>query len=148
MELYEKIYLYRRLVSAKCYIDEHYAEGLNLDKIADQAHFSKFHFIRLFKAIYGFTPGNYLIKTRMEHARLHLANGHSVLESGYKVGLESPTSFAAMFRRFVGCSPSAYQKQAIARKLKMEQSPLQFVPNCFAESHGWIKSNIGETGVG
>ncbi len=41
LELYEKIYLYRRLVSAKCYIDEHYAEGLNLDEIADQAHFLK-----------------------------------------------------------------------------------------------------------
>ncbi len=39
MEQYEKIYLYKRIVQAKLFIDDHYAENIDLNNIADQAHF-------------------------------------------------------------------------------------------------------------
>lgn len=139
LEQYEKVYLYRRVVKAKLYIDSHFATNLDLDNISAQAHFSKFHFIRLFKSIYGRTPKSYLIKTRMENAMRLLAEGHSVLESGYLVGLESPTSFTGMFKKFTGLTPSDYQKQQRSKQKKILQSPLHFVPNCFAETHGWRK---------
>ncbi len=45
MEQDEKIYLYKRIVKAKLFIDDYYADNIDLDNIADQAHFSKFHFI-------------------------------------------------------------------------------------------------------
>jgi len=48
-----KIYLYRRVVQAKLYMDKNYAENIDLNNIADEAFFSKFHFIRLFKKSYG-----------------------------------------------------------------------------------------------
>lgn len=127
------------MVKAKLFIDEHFADELDLDNISGQAHFSKFHFIRLFKSIYGLTPKHYLIKTRIENAKKYLANGHSVLETGYMVGLKSPTSFTGMFRKITGTTPSAYQKQQKFRKNKVHQNPLNFIPNCFAETHGWSK---------
>lgn len=68
-----------------------------------------------------------------------LAAGHSVLESGALVGLESPTSFAGMFKKFTGHTPSYYQRQQMLKRNEMLQSPLHFVPNCFAETHGWGK---------
>ncbi|MBL0104109.1 MAG: helix-turn-helix transcriptional regulator [Bacteroidetes bacterium] len=132
-----KIDLYRRVVKAKLYIDNHFADNLDLDNISEQAYFSKFHFIRLFKSIYGLTPKNYLIKTRIENAKKYLSNGCSVLETGMMVGLESPTSFTGMFKKITGLTPSGYQKQENLRKQKILQSPLSFVPNCFAETHGW-----------
>ena len=39
MEQYQKIYLYKRVVKAKLYIDSHFTEEIDLDNIADQAHF-------------------------------------------------------------------------------------------------------------
>lgn len=139
MEQYEKIYLYRRLVNAKLYIDDHFSSSIDLDNISEQAHFSKFHFIRLFKSIYGLTPKNYLIKVRIEHAKKLLATGHSVSDAGFMVGLESATSFTGMFKKITGITPSHYQKQQNLRRTEILKSPLSFVPNCFAETYGWAK---------
>jgi AraC-like DNA-binding protein len=139
MEQYEKIYLYKRIVSAKLFIDEHYADNIDLGNISGHAHFSKFHFIRLFKSIYGSTPNNYLIKIRMENAKLLLAKGHSVLETCMTVGFDSPTSFARMFKKIAGKTPSTFQKEQDMKRTAMLSNPLLFVPNCFAQSHGWAK---------
>jgi len=139
MEQYEKIYLYQRIVRAKLFIDSSYADPINLDNISDQAHFSKFHFIRLFKSIYGKTPKHYLLKIRMDNAKILLAKGHSVLETGALVGFDSPTSFTGAFKKMVGQAPSTFQKEQIMKQQAMQANPLLFVPNCFAETQGWTK---------
>jgi len=139
MEQYEKIYLYQRIVRAKLFIDDHYAEHIDLDNISDQAHFSKFHFIRLFKSIYGKTPNHYLIKIRMDNAKILLTKGHSVLETSVMVGVDSPTSFAGMFKKLTGQTPSAFQRAQEVKRNAIEENPLQFVPNCFVETQGWTK---------
>ena len=72
MEQYPKIYLYRRIVQAKLFIDEHFGNNIDLDNIADEAYFSKFHFIRLFKTIYNKTPHQYLTIVRIEKAKMLL----------------------------------------------------------------------------
>ncbi len=59
-EQYPKVYLYQRIVQAKLFIDRNYADKIDIDNISDEAFFSKFHFIRLFKRIYGKTPYQYL----------------------------------------------------------------------------------------
>jgi AraC-like DNA-binding protein len=139
MEQYEKIYLYQRIVRAKLFIDKYYAESIDLDNIADQAHFSKFHFIRLFKSIYGRTPRIYLTEIRMENAKILLAAGHSVLETSARVGFDSPTSFAGAFKKIAGHAPSTFQRQQQIRGKEIKANPLRFVPGCFAESRGWTK---------
>jgi AraC-like DNA-binding protein len=133
----QKIYLYKRIVQAKLYIDEHFAKKIDLDNIADEAHFSKFHFIRLFKKIYGKTPHNYLTQVRIDHAKTLLLKKDSVTDVSFAIGFESVTSFTGLFKKLVGISPSIYQQQQHARKLSIKASPLRYVPNCFAESHGW-----------
>lgn len=139
MDAYEKTDLYKRVVKAKLFIDDHFSEQIDLSNISDQASFSKFHFIRQFQSFYGYTPKNYLIKIRMDKAKEYLKNGHSVAETSLRIGLESPTSFAGMFKRITGQSPSAFQKSELFKKEEMKKNPLQFVPNCFAETHGWTK---------
>jgi len=66
---YPKVYLYRRIVQAKLFIDRHFAEKIDLTNIAEEATFSKFHFIRLFKKVYGKPPHQYLISVRVEKAK-------------------------------------------------------------------------------
>ena len=139
MEPFEKVYLYQRIVRAKLFIDQHFAEAIDLDNIADQAHFSKFHFIRLFKSIYGRTPNNYLIKVRIEKAKNLLTVGNSITDTSLSVGFDSPTSFAGLFKKVTGQTPSAFRKAQVERSTAIMANPLGFVPNCFAETHGWRK---------
>ena len=53
LENLPKIYLYRRIVQAKLFIDSNFAENIDAREIAGEACYSKFHFIRTFKSIYG-----------------------------------------------------------------------------------------------
>ena len=132
-----KTYLYRQIVQAKIFMDEHYADELDLDHISEQAYFSKFHFLRLFKQIYGQTPHQYLAKLRLEKARLLLAKGSSVSEVCLMVGFLSNGSFTTLFKRTYGITPSSYQEQQIKLREELRTKPLKFIPNCFADAHGW-----------
>ena len=132
-----KIYLYQRVVQARLFIDRNFHEKLDLDQIADEACFSKFHFIRLFKSIYNLTPHHYLTKVRIENAKLLLQQKRSVTETCFEVGFESQSSFSALFTKYVRCSPSVYQAQYLKRQEKIRLEPLHFIPNCFSEGNGW-----------
>lgn len=138
-EPYPKIYLYRRIVQAKLFIDQHFAERIDLDNIADEAYFSKYHFMRLFKKIYGKAPHQYLIAVRIEKSRLLLRAGTSVSDACAAVGFESLTSFSGLFKRMVGLSPSAFLAKQRQIRSQMKASPLRFVPSCFAYQHGWLE---------
>jgi AraC-like DNA-binding protein len=136
MEQYPKIYLYRRIVQAKLFIDVKYADNIDLSNIADEAYFSKFHFIRLFKKIYGKTPHQYLTTVRIEKAMQLLRTDIPVTEACFAVGFESASSFSGLFKRLVGTSPSAFLLQQQKIKAQILKTPLKFVPNCFAEKKG------------
>ena len=133
IEQFPEIYLYRRIVQAKLFIDDNFGEKIDLRGIADEAYFSKFHFIRLFKMAYGKTPHQYLTAVRINKAQLLLQDGAPVTETCFAVGFESLTSFIGLFKRIIGISPSAYRQQQQQRKHAINASPLHFIPNCFAE---------------
>lgn len=145
MQNYPKQYLYRRAVHAKLYIDAHYAEPISIMNIAHEAHFSKFHFIRLFKKIYGTPPHHYLTKVRIKNSLIHLIETESVKQTCFLVGFESVTSFTALFKRHFGLTPRAFIQQQKQRNADIKNQPLRFIPNCFAENNGWTKkSNFQE----
>jgi AraC-like DNA-binding protein len=89
--------LYKRIVNSTIFIDDNYSQSIDLSNIADEAFFSKSHFIRLFNKIYGKTPHQYLIIVRVEKAIELLKTGLSVSEVCYSVGFDSITSFAGAF---------------------------------------------------
>ena len=94
-----KMYLYRRIVAAKVYIDEHYRQKLNLQQLSAHAYFSKYHFQRSFKKAYGKSPHQYLTEVRMDAAKSLLESGMAVSEVCHKVGFESTPSFIHLFRK-------------------------------------------------
>jgi len=148
IEQYQKIYLYKRIVQAKLFIDNQYGEDIDLNNIADEAYFSKFHFIRTFKKVYGKTPHHYLTEVRINAAKELLTKNISITEVCFQVAFDSTTSFAGLFKKSVGLSPSAFRQQQQKRKTAIALSPLHFIPNCFAETHGWKKnSNFREVGM-
>ncbi|MHA4810934.1 AraC family transcriptional regulator [Flavitalea flava] len=136
-EQYPKVYLYKRIVQAKLFIDSHYADNIDLGNISDEAYFSKFHFIRLFKNIYGKTPHQYLTFVRIEKAVQLLCTDKSVSEVCHAVGFESLSSFGSLFKRLVGRTPSAFLEEQLQMKIQISETPLKFVPGCFIHQHGW-----------
>jgi AraC-like DNA-binding protein len=136
-ELHQKVYLYRRIVLAKLFIDCNYSSNIPLDVIADESFLSKFHFIRLFKKIYAQTPHQYLTSVRIERAKQLLQNNVAISEVCHEVGFESISSFTGLFKRVVRKTPSAYQFEQKRMREEIKTSPLKFIPNCFAEKNGW-----------
>lgn len=143
---YPKSYLYRRIVQAKLYIDRYYAEHIDIDNISDEAYFSKFHFIRLFKRIYGKTPHQYLIKVRIDSAMQHLRTGKTVTATCIEVGFESLGSFSRLFKSLVGVTPSEYLIRQRQLKALMLDTPLKFIPGCHSLAAVEEKRNFGEMG--
>lgn len=144
-ELYPRLYRYRRIVQAKLFIDKHYAEKIDLDNIADEACFSKFHFIRLFRKAFDKTPHQYLSQVRIDKAKELIRSGSPVIDACYRVGFESVTSFTGLFKKMTGRAPALFRQQYNDRWLEISLKPLKFVPGCFA-SAGTRKSNFEEAG--
>ncbi len=136
-EQYPKVYLYQRIVQAKLFIDSNYADKIDLDNISDEAYFSKFHFIRLFKKIYGKTPHQYLTFVRIEKATQLLRTDIPASEVCYAVGFESLSSFGSLFKRIVGVTPSAFLEGQQQMKIQILKTPMRFVPGCFIYQNGW-----------
>jgi AraC-like DNA-binding protein len=129
---YPKAYLYMRIVQAKLFIDKCFAGNISLDDITQEAFFSKYHFIRAFKNIYGLTPHRYLQKVRIEKARQFLRAGKTNQEVCDSVGFESVSSFAGLFKKTVGLTPSEFKQMHFHENMKQKTSTLKFVPGCFA----------------
>lgn len=109
--LYPHDDLTKQIMDAKVYIDNHFSEDINLDKIANRALVSKFHFIRLFKKYYGRTPHQYLQEVRIEKAKKFLQKGNSMDEVCDAIGFASKTSFIALFKKKTGKTPMVFQNQ-------------------------------------
>ena len=137
-EQYPNIFIYQRIVRAKLYIDAHYADQLEVNDIAGEAYSSQFHFIRQFKEVYGKTPHQYLIHLRITKAKQLLKTGTPVAQTCHAVGFESLGSFSSLFKRLEGKTPSQYLRQHRQTKNHMKESPLSFIPACFAHKYGVI----------
>lgn len=104
--LYPREDLTERIIAAKQFIDRHYADNIVLDDICKEACVSKYHFIRLFKKLYGRTPHQYLIRVRIARAKELIQGGMTVSEACFAVGFDSITSFSKLFKKITGSPPS------------------------------------------
>ncbi len=101
---------------ARDLIDRSYAEPLDLDALAREAGYSRYHFARAFAAAYGETPRAYLTRRRIERAKTLLRSANlSVTEICFLVGFSSIGSFSSRFRTLVGQSPTDYRDEAVTR---------------------------------
>ncbi|HYF64835.1 MAG TPA: AraC family transcriptional regulator [Herpetosiphonaceae bacterium] len=118
---------------ARQFIDAHYDTELDLEQIAGQTGFSRFHFIRLFQRTFATTPHQYLTQRRLERARELLDSSElSVTEICFAVGFQSLGSFSTLFHRSTGQAPSLYR----ARVFQGFSLPRRFIPGCYGVVFG------------
>jgi AraC-like DNA-binding protein len=119
------LFLLPALRRARDLIDREYAEPLDLDALAGEAGYSRFHFARAFTAAYGETPRTYLTRRRIERAKSLLrAANLSVTEICFLVGFASLGSFSARFHKLVGRTPSEYRDDSVG------QTGVPPIPGC------------------
>lgn len=113
-------YLFR-MHRVLAHIDEQLDEQLDLASLAEVAHFSPFHFHRLFSAWMGETFGDYLRRRRLEVAAMRLAAQPRtrVLNIALSVGFGSAEAFTRAFTSRFGCSPTVWrEQQSLQRQAK------------------------------
>ena len=124
---------YTLIKYARAYIDQSYTLPINLDLIAQQAGFSKYHFIRVFQDTYAITPYQYVMEKRLEYAKYLLRSSDlSVTEVCFEVGFQSLGSFSSLFQRSVGASPRVYRQRLVAGVSLRRR----MIPGCFVRMFG------------
>jgi AraC-like DNA-binding protein len=103
----------RRAVEAALRIDERSHQPIDLESAALDAELSPFHFLRVFSAVLGVTPHQYLVRSRLRHAARLLADGaRSISDVAYDVGFGDLSNFVRTFHRAAGVSPRRFRQAA------------------------------------
>jgi AraC-like DNA-binding protein len=102
----------RRVARALRYVEAHRADDCSLEVLAAGAGLSRCHFLRVFRAMTGQTPRQYVIATRLRAAATELRSSRVpitrvALDAGFRDLSHFTTSFSLAF----GASPRAYRKR-------------------------------------
>lgn len=102
----------QRIQKALVYIENHLTERISALDIAQAAHFSPYHFHRLFSAYMGESVHKYVLSRRMEQGaqRLREEPDTPLTEVALSVGYETHSAFSRAFRSHFGENPSTFRK--------------------------------------
>ncbi|WP_110954190.1 AraC family transcriptional regulator [Anaerosinus massiliensis] len=98
------------------YLEENITEKLDIEKVAEIALSSPFHFQRMYHMITGITVAEYIRRRRLTLAAQDLIFGEKVINVAYKYGYETPEAFAKAFGKMYGMSPTAARKPGVYLK--------------------------------
>jgi AraC-like DNA-binding protein len=124
---------FRRLCLARDLLRVECHSSRSIDDLARDVRISPFHFIRQFDALFGVTPHQFRIASRVDRAKALLAAGqHSVTDVCMELGFSSLGSFSAMFTARVGETPSAYRRRVRAMVPVPDVVPPIILPGCLS----------------
>ena len=94
------------------YIQEHYAEKITLEELAEQIHLCRSESCRLFKRYMNASIFDYLLDYRVERSLPLLRDDRlDVTQIAGMTGFSNPAYIAKIFRRKMGCTPFQYRKK-------------------------------------
>ena len=92
-------------------IEHSFQSEISLATLADEAGYSRGHFLKMFRASMGMTPHRYLLKRRIDHARTLLKRpGKSIIDVAADCGFSSQAHLSQVFREHVGVTPGDYRR--------------------------------------
>ncbi len=95
------------------FITQNMGESFTQEELSERFDIPLTTMKQCFKAVFGATIGGYLTQYRMNRAAVFLRTERecSVVEIAGRVGYDSPSKFAAAFRRQMGMPPGEYRKR-------------------------------------
>lgn len=105
----------QRIKDAILFIEEHFAEPITLDEIAESIHISKSECCRCFQRVLRMTPFEYLLKYRIFYATKLIQQqdpaAGSISNLAITVGFGNISYFNKIFKRVLNMTPTEYKKQ-------------------------------------
>jgi AraC family transcriptional regulator len=118
----ESVYLSRinRVID---HVSAHLADPLPLAKLARLAHFSPFHFHRVFRSLAGEPLHAFVRRLRLERAVSRMAHGPpaTLTEIALRCGFGSSSAFSRAFREAYGFRPRDYSRERFLETSKIRQ---------------------------
>lgn len=95
------------------YIENNLREDIRVSDVAREAGYSLYHFIRLFDAVTGFTPKEYILRRKLtEAAKIITATDRRIIDIAFDFEFQTHESFTRAFRRCFGENPADFRKSA------------------------------------
>jgi AraC-like DNA-binding protein len=98
------------IVKGKEYLDDHWQEEFDPEKLAGIVNMSKYHYTRLFKQHTGMTPYNYYKEVKFNKLKEKLCDTNlSITQAFDECGVSYNGYLAKKFKEKLGMSPSQYR---------------------------------------
>ncbi len=97
------------------YIEEHLADDLSLELIAQYAGVSDYHLRTIFFYLSGMTLSDYIKSRKLSEANMDLLAGQKVTDVAFKYGYQSLDGFTRAFKKWSGFLPSDVQKKGVSK---------------------------------
>lgn len=95
------------------FVEKNLDTDLSLEQLAQKAHYSSFHFHRIFSAVVGETVHEFVLRKRLERiaAILLVDKKRPLKELAYQYGFGSDNSFSRAFRKHYDFSPTRFKSE-------------------------------------
>jgi PAS domain S-box len=101
------------------YMTSHIYEKVRVKDLSNKLGVCDCHYMRLFKSVVGLSPMDYFLKLKMIKATELLKTANmSLAEIADKLNFSSDAHFSRTFKKYMGCNPSIYRRQATLVKEK------------------------------
>lgn len=106
-----------RLNDVMSYLEDHIEDEIDLNRMAQIACCSPFHFQRMFSYLAEVPLGEYIRRRKMTRAAADLQAGNErIIDIALKYGYDSPTAFNRAFQSVHGIPPSEVRKSGVVLK--------------------------------
>lgn len=101
-----------RLAGALSFLEQHFMEPVDVEKLASIAHMSRRSFYRAFTEVTRQTPSAYLLRLRiMKAVEILDTTEKNVTEVAFDCGFEDSNYFSRQFKKVLGIPPGEFQKK-------------------------------------
>jgi AraC-like DNA-binding protein len=101
-----------KIVAIRKFIKENLFNDLSIQDIARRFNISTSHFKSWFKKETGIPPADYLLRMKIEEAKVQILKNKdlSITDVAYQLNFSTSQYFSTVFKRYAGVSPVEYKK--------------------------------------